>query len=81
MAETTGKGEAEVRAETVRYMATPAQALSYKLGMMAILEMREAARASMGEEFVLADFHDKVLATGPVSMPLLKREIGTWSAR
>jgi uncharacterized protein (DUF885 family) len=81
MSDTTGIGDVEVRTEILRYMSWPAQALSYKLGMLAILDMREAARAELGEDFDLAAFHDVVLGTGPVSMPLLRQQVEDWSRR
>jgi uncharacterized protein (DUF885 family) len=78
MLEVTGMGEVSVTAEIERYMALPGQALSYKLGMLEILEMREAAAAELGQRFDLKSFHDKVLQTGPVSMPLLREQIEAW---
>jgi uncharacterized protein (DUF885 family) len=81
MAETIGLGEKEIRAEVLRYMAWPGQALSYKLGMLAILDMREDARRELGEAFDIAAFHDTVLATGPVSMPLLRQQVEDWAQR
>ncbi len=81
MSETTGVGDVEVRSEILRYMAWPAQALSYKLGMLAILDMREAAMRELGEDFDIAAFHDVVLDSGPVSMPLLRQQVEAWSRR
>ncbi len=76
--ETTGKGEQEVRAEVVRYMAWPGQALSYKLGMLASLDMRADAERALGEAYSISDFHDVVLGTGQVSMPVLRDEVKAW---
>ena len=79
MQQTTGKGEREVRAEVLRYMAWPGQALSYKLGMMDLQDMRAEARAQLGDAFSLSDFHDIVLGTGQVTMPVLRDEVRAWS--
>ncbi|MEP5763876.1 MAG: DUF885 domain-containing protein [Halieaceae bacterium] len=79
MQSTTGRGEVDVTAEIQRYMAWPGQALSYKLGMIEILDIRANARARLGEAFDLKVFHDKVLATGPVSMPLLREQLAGWT--
>lgn len=81
MIDTTGRGSAQVRAEVLRYMAWPGQALSYKLGMLAILDMREEAMSLLGEEFDNARFHDQVLGTGQVSMPLLRQQVLDWARR
>ncbi len=75
MVETTGRGEDGMRSEALRYMAWPGQALSYKLGMDAIVQLRADLKAARGEAFDLKAFHDQVLATGPVSLPLLRREL------
>jgi uncharacterized protein (DUF885 family) len=72
MAETTGRSEDGLRVEVLRYMVWPGQALAYKLGMDGLLELRTDLGAARGEGFVLKDFHDEVLATGPVSLPLLR---------
>lgn len=81
MEDTTGRGSTQVRAEVLRYMAWPGQALSYKLGMVEILAMREEARALLGEQFDLAAFHNQVLGAGQVSMPLLRRQVLDWARR
>lgn len=81
MVDTTGRSSTQVRTEVLRYMAWPGQALSYKLGMTEILDMRASAREALGEEFDIADFHDQVLGTGQVSMPLLRRELLDWARR
>lgn len=81
MENTTGRGSTQVRAEVLRYMAWPGQALSYKLGMIEILDMRAEAQALLGEEFDIAGFHDRVLGTGQVSMPLLRQQVLDWARR
>ncbi len=75
MAETTGRGKEGLRVEVLRYMAWPGQALSYKLGMDAMLQLRADLEAAQGESFAIRKFHDQVLATGPVSLPLLRQEL------
>ena len=39
----------------------PGQATAYKIGMMKILELREAAKKQMGSRFNIKGFHDTVL--------------------
>ena len=79
MSEVTGRGKTDVTAEIERYMAWPGQALSYKLGMLEIQEIRAEAEASLGDKFDLREFHDQVLQTGAVSMPLLGEQIRAWT--
>jgi uncharacterized protein (DUF885 family) len=60
--------------EVDRYIAEPAQALSYMIGMIEIERARAAAEAGRG--FVLSDFHDRVLGLGQLPLPAFRREMG-----
>ena len=57
--------------ETERYIDNPGQALSYKIGMIKILELRERAKKELGPKFDIRDFHDVVLKNGAVPLPVL----------
>jgi len=80
MVNTTGMGESEVTSEVERYMALPGQALAYKVGQLKILELREKARAVLGEKFNLKDFHTVVLENGAVPLTVLERLVDEWIA-
>jgi uncharacterized protein (DUF885 family) len=58
--------------ETERYIDNPGQALSYKIGMLKILELREKAKTELGAKFDIRDFHDVVLKNGAVPLPVLE---------
>ena len=60
----TGMSDTEVRVEIERYIVWPGQALSYKVGMIKILELRERAKNKMGDKFNIKDFHSAVLDHG-----------------
>ena len=64
MKETTGMSDTEVRVEIERYIVWPAQATSYKMGMLQILELRDRAKNEMGDKFNLKQFHSIVLDQG-----------------
>jgi uncharacterized protein (DUF885 family) len=64
--------------EVDRYIAWPGQALGYKLGSREIFALRDEARQKLGARFKLADFHDHVLAAGPLPLPLLRERIEAW---
>jgi uncharacterized protein (DUF885 family) len=81
MVNTAGMGEAEVTSEVERYMALPGQACAYKVGQLKILELREKARAALGERFSLKDFHTVVLENGAVPLTVLERLVDEWIAR
>ena len=52
--------------EVTRYLGWPGQAISYKVGQRAILEIREELKKKKGAAFSLKDFHARVLGSGPV---------------
>jgi uncharacterized protein (DUF885 family) len=65
-------------AEIERYMAIPAQALSYKIGQLKIRELRRTAGDELGEKFNVAAFHDEVLKNGNLPLELLEARIVEW---
>lgn len=73
--EYTALPEHEIQTEVDRYIAWPAQALSYYLGERAILDARARAQAALGDRFNLRAFHDTVLALGSVPLPVLQARI------
>jgi uncharacterized protein (DUF885 family) len=71
MAAHTPVAREEVEVEVDRYVAIPGQALSYKLGQREILRLREKAEAALGDRFDIKGFHDTVLGSATVSLPVL----------
>jgi len=61
-----------------RYIAWPAQALSYKLGQRVIEAARRQAAEELGSEFDLRVFHDEVIGHGSIPLPILTGEIVRW---
>jgi len=66
--------------ETERYIDNPGQALSYKIGMIKILELREKAKTALGPRFDIRDFHDVVLKNGAVPLPILEELVDDYIA-
>ena len=60
----TGMSDTEVRVEIERYIVWPGQALSYKVGMIKMLELRQKAMDELGDDFNIKDFHSAVLDHG-----------------
>ena len=68
--------EAEQRIE--RYMVTAAQAVSYKVGELKIIELRERAKNKLGNKFDIKEFHDEILKDGCLPLIILETKINTW---
>ena len=58
--------------EVTRYLGWPGQAIAYKVGERAILELREELRRARREGFDLKGFHTDVLRAGSVGLDLLR---------
>jgi len=65
--------------EIERYVIWPGQACSYMIGQLRILEIREHARATLGDRFSVKDFHDAVLSRGTLPLAVLAREVEAWA--
>jgi uncharacterized protein (DUF885 family) len=65
-------------ADIERYMAAPGQALSYKIGQLKIIELRNRARQKLGPRFDVRDFHQRVLDDGSVPLAVLESRIDAW---
>jgi uncharacterized protein (DUF885 family) len=70
--------ETEIQAEVDRYIAWPAQALSYKVGQLKILELRDRAKKALGDKFDIRAFHDEVIDAGGLPLDVLDERINTW---
>lgn len=69
-----------VVSEIQRYLTTPGQALSYKMGMERMLNLRTQAQEALGDEFDIAEFHDVVLSSGSVPLPVLDQLVADYIA-
>lgn len=58
--------------EVDRYIVRPGQATSYMIGQLKIVELRERARAALGEDFSIQEFHNTVLGAGVVALSMLE---------
>ena len=72
--------EPTIQSETDRYIAWPAQALSYKLGQLKIRELRERAKKELGPKFDIREFHDEMLDGGTLPLDLLEARTDKWIA-
>ncbi len=72
MISNTGMADSDVVAEIERYFVMPGQALAYKVGMTKMLELRDLARAELGDQFDIRKFHNVVLTNGSVPLDILE---------
>ena len=72
------ESEESIIAEVERYMATPGQALSYKLGQLKIRELRTRAENELGTDFDIRAFHSQVLNSGSLPLVLLEEKLNGW---
>jgi len=76
----SNEDEPEIQSETDRYIAWPAQCLSYKIGQLKFRELRDRAQKELGPRFDLRAFHDEMLSGGELPMDLLDARTNAWIA-
>jgi uncharacterized protein (DUF885 family) len=80
MVEQTGLDRGTIESEVDRYISDPGQALGYMIGELKILELRDRARAKLGDRFDIRRFHMILLDQGSVPLTLLERPVDEWIA-
>ena len=76
----SGWAPVDIQNEIDRYISWPGQATSYMLGMLEIRRLRTLAEDSLGDNFDLRGFHDRVVGMGSVTLPMLEESIEVWIA-
>jgi len=61
--------------EVDRYVVNPGQACAYMLGQLKIVELREKARAALGDRFSIREFHNVVLSAGIAPLTMLEQVV------
>ncbi len=75
------KPQHDIEVEVDRYIVWPGQALGYKIGQLAFMNLKETAKKELGERFDVRSFHDTVLAMGAVPLDVLKAQTKLWIAK
>ena len=78
MLKSSAIGREEAESAVDRYVATPGQALAYKVGEQAILRLKRRAQETLGTRFDPRAFHGEVLNTGALPLPVLEEKIDIW---
>ena len=79
--ENTALTDQNIGTEVDRYIAWPGQALSYMVGELKILQLRQKARDRLGAKYDERAFHDLILETGTVPLSVLETVINDWISR
>ena len=70
----------DLQAEVDRYISYPAQALSYKIGQLKILELRKRAQDQLGDRFDIRTFVDEFVNGGAMPLDVLDTRTNSWIA-
>jgi uncharacterized protein (DUF885 family) len=72
MVEQFGEDSREfIRSEVRRYCAYPTQAMSYLIGKLALMDLRERLEAEWGDGFTMMRFHNALMKEGSIPTALL----------
>ncbi len=63
------------KAEVKRYTSDPAQPLSYSLGKMEILKLKDQYKNLKGKDFDLKSFHNKLLSYGSIPVKMVSEKM------
>ena len=67
-----------IKTEVDRYISWPGQAVSYKIGELKILELKEFSKKQLGHQFNIREFHDQILMSGSLPLNILDQKIKKW---
>jgi len=70
----------DIQSEIRRYIVWPGQAVSYKVGMLTILDLRNRAMTALGDDFDYGEFHNVVLTNGSIPLTLMEELVMDWVA-
>lgn len=64
---------AQAKADLNWYSQSPSTPMGYALGWSIIDRLRKQEQEKLGERFNLRDFHDRLLSSGSISLPLVQK--------
>ena len=60
-------------------MAIPGQALSYKIGQLTLMSLKDKYEKQLGNRFKLAAFHTQLLNGGNMPLQVLEKKLELWA--
>ncbi|MCD9087428.1 DUF885 family protein [Stenotrophomonas sp. SY1] len=70
----------DAASEVERFMALPGQTLAHRVGEITIQQLRDKAKAALGERFDVREFHHEILKDGSMPLDILEAKIDRWIA-
>jgi len=80
LSENTPNPKKDVARAIERYIVMPGQATAYKIGMIKIQQLREHARAQLGDKFDIRHYHEVILRDGALPLSILEDKVNEWIA-
>lgn len=81
LADNTPNPAGDIEKAIERYIVYPGQATAYMIGKLKIMELREMAKAELGDRFDIRAFHDVILSSGPVPLSIMEENVRGWVER
>lgn len=78
MAESGRFGPVEAARSVDRIAVWPAQLTAYDTGALEFFALREEAERALGSRFDLREFHEVVLESGSITLPMLRQKVHSW---
>jgi uncharacterized protein (DUF885 family) len=78
--EQTGLTMTQVVTEIDRYVIWPGQAVTYTVGLLKMLELREKAKDALGDRFDIKQFHNVILENGALPLSILENKVDAFIA-
>jgi uncharacterized protein (DUF885 family) len=66
--------------EIERYVVNPGQACAYMIGQLKLVELRDKARAALGDRFNAKAFHNAVLSMGTAPLTMIEEQVDRYIA-
>jgi uncharacterized protein (DUF885 family) len=78
--EHSGLSMTQVVTEIDRYVIWPGQAVTYTVGLLKMLELREKAKDELGDRFDIKQFHNVILENGALPLNILENKVDAYIA-
>jgi len=78
--EQSGFSMTQVTTDIDRYVIWPGQAVTYTVGLLKMLELRDKAKEALGDRFDIKQFHNVILENGALPLNILENKVDAFIA-